>query len=94
MEVLDSLRNNRAIDGIASTADAVRRSTVGQFIIDVLLWMRSSVLNFIISLGVALFVIGLLIPDGVVAAMMVVWGVSAILFALLGYACMKAIGYI
>ena len=74
--------------------DKFRESLVGGLIIGTLLRIRSSFLNFTIAVGIILMVIGVIRWEGVVAAMLVVVGASAIIFGLIGYLCLKLIGYI
>lgn len=58
-----------------------------------LLLLRSSFLVFIAFIGVLLFLTGSVLSEGVVAGMLGITGVSAILYAAIGFAFLRAIGY-
>ena len=62
-------------------------------VIKILLTIRSSFLLFMMTLGIILFVIGGMIAEGVPAGMFAIWGVSAVLYALLGVGFLRLIGY-
>jgi hypothetical protein len=60
--------------------------------------IRSSFLRFTIFLGLVWIVCGVILnlvvaDQGTVAAMLVIWGVSAILYGLLGFIVVILIGY-
>lgn len=82
------------LGSFSNGVDKFRESLVGTVIIGTLLRIRSSFLNFTIAVGIILMVIGVIRWEGVVAAMLVVVGASAIIFGLIGYLCLKLIGYI
>lgn len=66
-------------------------------LIALLLTIRGSFLAFMMFLGGLLFLAGLLIDPlesyGEVAAMLVIWGVTLVVYGLIGYAVMWLIGY-
>jgi hypothetical protein len=64
-------------------------------VIRVLLAIRSSFLLFIATLGILLFLVGVVLYGGrgVLAAMFAIWGVSAVLYAGFGFLFLKVIGY-
>jgi hypothetical protein len=71
-------------------------------VVSVLLAIRSSFLTFVAALGVAMLLLGAFGPmipvvngvmKGVVAGMFGIWGVSAIVYAVIGFGFLRLIGY-
>jgi uncharacterized membrane protein len=61
-------------------------------LIEVLVKIRSSFIAFIVSLGVLLIAIGLVL-NGPISGILVVLGLSAFAYAVLGELALRAIGY-
>ncbi|WP_436912206.1 hypothetical protein [Halosimplex marinum] len=67
----------------------------------ILIWIRSSFIAFVGTLGTvfllcSLLLSGLVLPGfihGILAAMCLVWGVSAYIYAVAGYGLLRLIGY-
>lgn len=55
--------------------------------------VRGSFLVFVLAIGLVWTGLGLYLQEGVMAAMLVIWGVSAVLYAGIGYGCLKLIKY-
>lgn len=75
--------------------------TVTSLATSVLVAIRSSFLGFVVAVGVVFLVISVLLSGyvlesvqyGLLAGMTFIWGVSAFLYAILGSAILKLIGY-
>lgn len=68
-------------------------SRITEPILRALLAIRKSLLLFIATVGVLFVLGGITVMDGVLAGMFGIWGVSALLYATLGYLLLKIIGY-
>jgi hypothetical protein len=55
--------------------------------------VRASFLAFVFVVGVVWLLIGIALGDGVMAGMFGIWGVSAMLYAVLGKFALQLIGY-
>lgn len=77
----------------SSLLERARENVVAGHVIDFLVWVRSSFLAFVMTLGTVFLVSGLLIGDGVEAGMLVVLGISSFAYAVLGVVGLKLIGY-
>lgn len=62
-------------------------------ILRILYAIRGSFLVFVLAVGIVWTAVGLYLQEGVIAAMLVIWGVSAILYAGIGYGSLKLIKY-
>lgn len=62
-------------------------------VISILLTIRRSFIAFVVTLGTLSILIGALVQDGAVAGFLGIWGVSAYIFAALGYIGLRLIGY-
>jgi len=66
-----------------------------------LIWIRSSFIAFVGTLGTVFLLCGLVLSDfvlpgfdrGILAAMFLVWAVSAFIYAVAGYGLLRIIGY-
>lgn len=61
--------------------------------VDLLLAIRGSFLLFVGATGVLMFVFGATYARGLMAGMFAIWGASAVIYALLGFALLRLIGY-
>lgn len=67
-------------------------------IIRLLLAIRGSFLLFTVSLGIAMILSGFVVDvtfanQGVIAAMLVIWGISAIIYGMLGFVFILGVEY-
>lgn len=56
--------------------------------------IRGSFLAFVFAVGVVWFLAGFILNDGVMAGLFALWGASAMLYAVLGLALVKAVRYV
>ena len=63
------------------------------FVLDVLRTIRSSFTNFMVAVGVVWIITGYAVQEGVIAGMLILWGISVIVFALLVRVGLRLIGY-
>lgn len=68
-------------------------SRITEPILRLLLAIRGSLLLFIATTGVLFILGGITVMEGALAGMFGIWGVSALLYATLGYLLLKIIGY-
>ena len=90
-----SAMNERVTDG--SEADSDGDYSEDNPVIRLLLAIRRSLLLFTITLGVLMIVSSVVVElvfanQGVLAAMLLIWGVSAIIFGALGFVVMIVLG--
>jgi hypothetical protein len=82
---------------MATTAEPKRRNlpdnSVLAAIVRVLYAIRGSFTVFIFALGVVWLLLGLALQSGVIAGMLVIWGVSAMIFAGIARIGFRLIGY-
>lgn len=62
-------------------------------IAELLVAIRSSFIYFVWAVGSLMFVSGVILQDGVMAAMLTIWGISAIIYGVLGFLGLRLIGY-
>ena len=63
--------------------------------------LRRSFLAFVITVGVVMLILSVLVSDilfpgldyGLISAMMLIWGISALIYAVLGNIGLRVIGY-
>lgn len=64
-----------------------------EIVVRVLYIVRGSFLAFVFAVGVLMLFAGIVISDGLMAGLLGIWGVSAILYALVGKFMLQLIGY-
>jgi predicted phage tail protein len=77
------------------------RNVVVSLVIAALIAVRTSFLGFVVAVGVVVLTLsfllsGYVVPSvnyGIISGMMFIWGVSALLYAALGKALLRLIGY-
>lgn len=86
------------IDDADHEADA---NPLRRLVTSVLIWVRSSFIAFVGTVGTVFLSLAILLSDlvlpsvefGVIAAMCLIWAISAYLYAVGGYVVLKLIGY-
>lgn len=68
-------------------------NTVLAVILRILYEIRGSFTMFVFALGISWMLLGVTLQNGVIAGMLVIWGVSAVLFAGIARLGFKLIGY-
>lgn len=81
------------MSGAGMSNDVGALDRIVSLFVGLLIAVRSSFLVFTITLGVLMFVTGMVLLEGVLAGLFGIFGVSAVLYGVLGYVGLKLIGY-
>jgi uncharacterized membrane protein len=86
-------REERVMSNVEAPNDRGALDGIVSLLAKLLIVVRSSFVAFVFTLGIVFFVTGLLMGEGVLAGLFGIFGVSSMIYALLGYIGLKLIGY-
>ena len=81
------------MSNVEVSEDGDTQTTVTSILVKVLVAIRSSFVAFVFAFGVVMLAAGVALQEGVGAGLLGIFGVSAMVYAVLGYAGLKLIGY-